>query len=220
MKQLNPKNTFEILLGVGISAIVFGAVWIALEFRFAPEPPGLPLSIDTAASTVLSEPMTVPPFMLTDHRGSSFTENNLRGYWTFLFFGYTYCPDICPMTLTILNQVDKFLQEQKTLQHPQFIFVSIDPNRDTSKGLADYVAYFNPTFIGVTGLDEQLQALTRPLGIFYQRATGANYLVDHSATILLVNPQVQLQALISPPHDAAAIADDYQKIVNAVGQQQ
>jgi len=213
------KSITEFLLGLGIGAIVFGAVWLALEFRYAPEPPGLPLSINTTAATVLSEPMTVPSFKLTDQHGQPFTEKNLQGQWTFLFFGYTYCPDICPMTLAILNQVDQQLQDKKTAVHPKVIFISVDPARDTTERLGQYVSYFNTAFLGVTGLEEQLQTLTSPLGIAYRRSneSSENYLIDHSASILLINPQAQLQALISPPHDATAIAEDYQKILDVLG---
>ncbi|MEN8217495.1 MAG: SCO family protein [Pseudomonadota bacterium] len=213
---MNPKSITEFLLGLGIGAIVFGAVWLALEFRYVPEPPGLPLSINTRAATVLSEPMTVPSFKLTDQHGQPFTEKNLQGQWTFLFFGYTYCPDICPMTLAMLNQVVQQLQD--TAVHPKVIFISVDPARDTTERLGQYVSYFNPAFLGVTGLEEELQTLTRPLGIAYRRSNelSENYLVDHSASILLINPQAQLQALISPPHDATAIAEDYRKIIDVV----
>jgi len=220
-KSLTPKKVIEILLGVGIAAIVFGAVWLALEFRFAtPTPPGLPQSLGTTA-TVLSEPMNVPSFTLIDHHNRPFTEKNLRGQWTFLFFGYTYCPDICPTALAILNQADKLLQEQKAQVHPRFIFVSVDPARDTAKQLADYLYYFNPAFLGVTGSEVEIQALTRPLGIAYwfaeDKDSNPNYIVDHSASILLVDPEGQLRAITSPPHYAEAIASDYQKIIASVG---
>jgi len=212
---MNPKSITEFLLGLGIGAIVFGAVWLALEFSYAP--PGLSLSINTTAATVLSEPMTVPSFKLTDQHGQPFTEKNLQGQWTFLFFGYTYCPDICPMTLAMLNQVAQQLQD--TAVHPKVIFISVDPGRDTTERLGQYVSYFNPAFLGVTGSEEELQRLSRPLGIAYRRSNDSseNYLVDHSANILLINPQAQLQALISPPHDASAIAEDYQKILDVLG---
>lgn len=220
MKLPSLKSISEFLLGAGIAAIVFGTVWMALEFRFAPEPPNLPLPIDTETATVLSEPMTVPAFRLIDHHGQPFTEKSLHGHWAFFFFGYTYCPDVCPTTLTVLNQVSKLLQENKTTIFPRFIFVSVDPARDTIERLANYVTYFNSAFIGVTGLEEQIQALTRPLGIAYWRSSDSvsndSYLVDHSASLLLVDSEGQLRALISPPHDAKAIAKDYQKIINMV----
>jgi len=216
MRQLILKKIGEFALGIGLGAIVFGSIWLAMEFRFAPEPPRLPLPINTMAATVLSEPMAIPSFTLTDHHGQPFTEQSLRGQWTFMFFGYTYCPDICPTTLTILGQVDKLLQDAKV--RPRFIFVSVDPLRDTTAKLAEYVPYFNPEFRGVTGSKEQIQILTQPLGIYYKRSqdseTNENYLINHSSSILLIEPQVRLRALISPPHDAATIATDYQKIID------
>jgi protein SCO1 len=216
---MNPKKISEILFGVGIGAIVFGTVWMALQFRYAPEPPAFPLSLNTNA-TVLSEPLNVPAFTLIDQQGSPFTEKELRGHWSFLFFGYTYCPDICPTTLAILAQTDKLLRDQKVSPHPRVIFVSVDPPRDTPQKLANYVSYFNPAFLGITGEEEQLRALSRPLGIAYQFAPGTenteNYLIDHSASILLINLEGQVQAIISPPHEPATIAEDYQKILAAM----
>ena len=201
-KLLNFKKLSEFLLGLGLGIIVFGAIWVALEFRNAPSPPGLPLSIGTKAATVLSQPMGVPTFTLTDHKGNPFTEKDLQGHWSFIFFGYTHCPDICPTALTLLNQVDLLLQEKPISVHPRFIFISIDPQRDTPERLAQYVTYFNPSFLGVSGLEEQLKRLTNPLGIAYQRSftdasSNQNYLVDHSASILLIDPQAQLRALLN-----------------------
>ncbi len=220
-KKLLKLKIAEFLLSIGIVIIVFWAIWLAVQFRFAPEPPSSPLSLDTSAATVLSEPLAIPAFTMTDHHDRPFTEKSLHGQWTFLFFGYTYCPDICPTTLTLLNEVDKLLLEKNILPHPKFIFISVDPNRDTTKQLADYVSYFNPAFLGVTGSEAELQKLTRPLGIAYWRdpksQSNENYLVDHSSSILLVEPEGQLRALMSPPHEAEAIANDYKKIVDVVG---
>jgi protein SCO1 len=211
----------EIFLGLGIGAIVFGAVFLALQFRFGPEPPAGPLPLETKAATVLSEPLAIPAFNLSEHHGNPFTEKSLQGQWTFLFFGYTYCPDICPSTLILLNQVDKLLSEKKILPHPKFIFISIDPDRDTLKQLGDYVTYFNQAFLGITGDKTELEKLTRPLGIAYARdpktASSENYIINHSASILLVEPEGQLRALISPPHDAEEIAKDYKTIIEVVG---
>ncbi len=217
-KRKQTPLLIAVVLVVGLAAMTFGIWRTAREFGTAgPAPAGLRVSMGTSA-TVLSEPMPVPSFALVDHQGRPFTQDNLRGRWTFLFFGYIYCPDVCPTTLMILNQVDRQLQNTTSELRPAFVFISVDPARDTVEKLADYVSYFNPDFLGATGPEEALQALTKPLGIGYRRRAAEGlpddkYFVDHTASILLINPQGQLRALSSPPHDAATIARDYQKIV-------
>lgn len=219
MENLNtrPSHSKYLMLGAGIAILVFGGIWTSLQIRQATEPPGMAISMNTEA-TVLTEPMDIPEFSLTDHRGQTFTDKDLQGRWSFLFFGYTHCPDVCPTALATLNQVDKLLHN-KTAVRPQTVFISVDPERDKIDHLAEYVSYFNPGFLGVTGAETQIQALSRPLGIAFWRApeqdNTADYLIDHSASILLVNPDSQLQALISPPHNPKTVAKDFQMIVEA-----
>ncbi len=97
---------------------------------------------------------------------------------------------------------------------------SVDPVRDTAKRLQDYLAYFDDSFIGLSGAEIETQNLTRTLGVVYKidddADSNANYLVDHSATFLLINPDAGLQAIISAPHDPHVVANDYQKIVRAI----
>lgn len=155
-------------------------------------------------------------FNLTQHQGGAFTLAHLKGKWNFIFFGYTHCPDICPVTLTLLRQV-----KQKLAAHPeyvddtQYIFVSVDGQRDTPEKLAEYVNYFDPQLIGVSGTEQQVNALTRQLGIVYIRqpeATAGQYFIDHSATIVLINPQGEIAEQFMAPHAVATIVDRYVKI--------
>ncbi len=199
-----------ISLGYVLSAVVH-------EFLREPAPGGMPVVMDTVA-TVLPEPMNVPAFTLHDQNGKIFTAENLKNNWTFLFFGYTHCPDICPTTLVTLDQTDRILREAAVKPMPKMVFVSVDPERDTAERLASYISYYNPDFTAVTGPVDQLLALTRPIGILFQRSSDTNtvddYLVDHSITVLLIDPQARLRALNSPPHNAEAIAHDYQEIIS------
>lgn len=173
---------------------------------------------DVAASdiraTVLQGSKPLAAFTLTDQRGQPFTESSLRGRWSFLFFGYTYCPDVCPMTLLTFSRMAGMLPSVAAPY--QVVFVSIDPERDTPARLADYVSYFNPAFLGVTGSDAELTNLTRQLGILYFKAEskedGAGYLMDHSASVILVDPEGRFHALFSAPHDPREIAEDFAKI--------
>jgi protein SCO1/2 len=115
-------------------------------------------------------------------------------------------------------QVFKLMQDrlQNKVQDVRFIFVSVDPERDTLEELKSYTGYFNPDFLGVTGSHAQLARLTRQLGILYVRGKqskdGKYYLVDHSASVILVDPAGNYRALFSPPHDADAMTASFLKI--------
>ncbi len=134
------------------------------------------------------------------------------------FFGYTHCPDVCPTALSMLAQVMKKLEKDSTLDTlPQVIFISVDPERDTPELLKKFVPYFHPDFIGVTGDPQQLLLLTRQLGIMYGKAPGDDaddYLVDHSASIILFDPDGNFLALFGMPHDPNLIAQEFVAIKN------
>ncbi len=216
----NKRPLARKLLIAGVLAILAGVLWIRLEFQQYPAPPGMPLSLNTSA-TVLSEPMNLPDFTLSIQNGGILSRDTLKGQWSFLFFGYTHCPDVCPTTLTILDKAAEQIFDNA--ESARFVFISVDPERDNVDILAQYVHYFNPSFIGATGPDNEVLALTRPLGILYERSLqqtssySSGYLIDHSAAILLVDPQARLRALISPPHEARIIAEDFHKIVEEFG---
>lgn len=162
------------------------------------------------------------PFTLVDHNNEVFNETTLRQRWSFLFFGYTHCPDVCPTTLSVLNSVAQRLQDVEA--DIRFVFVSVDPERDTPEKLARFVSYFNKNFIGVTGTEQQIEQFTRELGIMHMRvaaeenATG--YLVDHTASVLLIDPDGRYHAVFSPPLSAGKISDDFRKMLKAWRQDQ
>ncbi len=173
-------------------------------------------SLESVSATVLPEAKALPEFSLKDHHGNAFTNENLKGQWSFIFFGYTHCPDVCPTTLALLNQIDKVLKSEANIALPRTVFVSIDPERDTVEQLAEYVAYFNSEFTGVTGSVENLMVLTKSLGIAFGKegnTEGAEYEMYHGARIMLIDPEVRLKALLSFPHDVNIITSDYIKII-------
>jgi protein SCO1/2 len=182
---------------------------------------GLVLSLILIGSGYILWPVSIKTkqltdFKLTQHQGKAFTLAHLKGKWSFIFFGYTHCPDICPVTLTLLREVkQKLAPYPKYLADTQYIFVSVDGQRDTPEKLAEYVNYFDPQFIGASGTEEQVNALTRQLGIVYIRqpeATAGQYFIDHSATIVLINPQGEIAAQFMAPHAVATIVERYIKI--------
>jgi protein SCO1/2 len=168
-------------------------------------------------ATHFREARAMQPFELIDHTGKPFTNNELEGHWSFIFFGYTHCPDVCPTTLSVLNSVATRLRDQT--ESLRYIFISVDPERDTPDKMGQFVSYFNADFIGVTGTTEAISQLTRQLGVIAARveneADVKNYLVDHTASILLIDPEGRFHALFSPPLKAADIASDFTRIAKA-----
>jgi len=141
---------------------------------------------------------------LTDHQGRPL---ELRGKWSFLFFGFTNCPDVCPATLAVLAEVAGRLGEPA---HYQYLFVSVDPQRDTAERLAQYVAYFDPRILGARAEEPALAQFTRALGIVYlypEGTSGEAYPVDHSATVMLIDPQARLVGTFPAPHRVEEIAE-------------
>jgi protein SCO1/2 len=153
---------------------------------------------------------------LEDYHGKPFTLDRLTGRWTLLFFGYTHCPDVCPITLSVLkNAVAQMAASGAETEPPQVVFVSVDPGRDSLEHLDAYVSHFNPDFLGVTGEDAKLQEFARQLGVLFIRAepdADGNYVVDHTAAIFLIDPRGHLVALFQAPHSAQTIARDVPKI--------
>lgn len=202
-------------LAIGAVALIAGA-WLALRVLG----PGLPSGATPpalAAGTLLPQRRALAPFALTDTTGAPFTEASLRGRWTLLAFGYASCPDICPLLLATFRDVHRRLAERELAGGVRFVFVSVDPERDDLATLKHYVTYFDPAFVGATGPHAELQHLTRQLGVLYQRAaegeSALGYLVDHSATLLLIDPEGRFTAVFSAPHDATGIAADIGALV-------
>ncbi|MCK4951586.1 MAG: SCO family protein [Gammaproteobacteria bacterium] len=172
------------------------------------------------SGTLLPEPKPLEPFQLTDHKGKRFDKENTKGYWTFIFFGYTSCPDVCPATLFQFKQIASRLEKTGVAaQNTQFVLVSVDPERDSEKHLEKYIHYYHKDFIALTGSHEQIKALASQLGIFYMRNisqndgnSSENYLIDHSAAIMLLDPDSKLHALFGAPHSAEKITADFLKI--------
>ncbi len=173
------------------------------------------------AGFVYPEPKTISPFKLAEHDGSSFDLEALRGKWSFVYFGYTYCPDVCPTTLAELGRVQKSLEEAGLDAGNQYFFVSVDAQRDTPQRLAQYVAFFNKKFVGATGTDEALTKFTQEAGVVYsfpQGRKGKNYAVDHSSTVALstvalFDPNARLAAVFTSPHKAEEIVEGFRKIL-------
>lgn len=165
-------------------------------------------------------PHQLHPFATIDDNGRVFGLDRLRGKWTFLFFGYTHCPDVCPLTLAVLNQVLE--QEKDKYRDLQVVFVTVDPGRDDTQRLKKYVTYFNPGFIGLGGTIQQIQSLTSQVGVFFQygkKSQDGNYVVNHSASIFLTDPKGRIVGVFTAPHQVDSIKDRYKMIRKFIEQQ-
>ena len=185
-----------------------------------------------AASYYLSKPSPPPaelagvlrpgfkllqPFELTDHNNKVFNEKNFLDKWSFVFFGYTSCPDICPATLYVLKSVHGLLVDEtgEVPDDMQVVFISVDPARDSHEKLADYITYFNKDFIGTTADKIKIDKVTQQFGAGYitdAETSPGNYNVSHTSAIFLVDPFGRLVATFSQPHQAPTITAQYKQI--------
>lgn len=203
----NRSDIRFILLAIAAAALSATAGFSLWQLNLARQHAAL------AALVVLPEPRVLGDFSLVDQHGQPFSIERLRGRWSLLFFGFTYCPDICPSTLYDLQQVSETLAAGgiSAAAH-QVVFVSVDPERDSPERLGEYVSWFGPDFVGVTGAAEQLAPLAQRIGVAYrveEHAPGRqDYSVDHSASVFLTDPQGRLHGVFPAPVDAGAMAHD------------
>ena len=162
------------------TALAFGAA--ALWRAFTPS--------DLPAPRVTGEAAIVNSYSLTDHAGRSVTPDSYDGQWQLVFFGFTFCPNICPTTLAYIASVMDILGPEADQVAP--IFVTVDPARDTVDVMAEYVAAFHPRLIGLTGTEAQAAEATANFRVWYERSEGADapdgYLMAHSGYIYLMRP--------------------------------
>ncbi len=157
------------------------------------------------------------PFELTTQAGESMNEQSFQGKWSFVFFGYLSCPDVCPTTLHELNSVYNLIKDEegKIPADLEVMFISVDPRRDSAEELGRYVRYFNKNFIGATADKLVIDGLTKQFGAGYiieAESAPGQYLVAHTSAIFLVDPLGRLVASFSQPHYAATIFSQYKKI--------
>ena len=194
---------------VGVAVLVIGVgIWVGWTTPFfgnsaAPE----------AAGIVFDDPQKIDTVQLVDHAGEEFDVERLQNRWSLIYFGFTNCPDLCPLTLTQFAKLDEELGIEPT-PPIQYIFVSVDPDRDTPDQLEAYVEFFLPELIGVTGNSADLEKFASQLAVGFKAHSdeGENYPVDPSNAILLVNPAAEFQAVFTAPHTTERLAADFRAI--------
>jgi protein SCO1/2 len=149
------------------------------------------------------QPRPISDFSLTNHKGESVSRADIEGQWSLIFFGFTFCPDVCPTTLGVLNRAVGNMK-----QKPQVIMVSVDPERDTPKQLNNYIPSFNKDFVGYTGDFDAIVKLATELNSAFGKVPGrepGTYTVDHTASIIVINPDGRYAGFIKAPHQALSI---------------
>lgn len=157
---------------------------------------------------VIQSPQPAADFTLTGHMGQPVSLSDFKGQLILLYFGYTTCPDVCPATLVELHRARLLLGQRA--DEIQVLMVTVDPERDTEAVLGEYLAHFDPTFIGLTGTPDQIAEVATYYGIFYQRQESDSvlgYLVDHTATVTVVNREGYVKLIFpfgTPAEEMAA----------------
>ncbi len=209
MKKIknSARTLLSLLAGLAILIISFTNLPLSTTANQISQPAEL-------EGVLRSDFKTIQTFKLIDQHNDLFNETRLKDKWSFVFFGYTSCPDVCPTTLTVLNSVNTLL-EQEGITNMQAVFISVDPKRDTTELLSSYVAFFNKDFIGTTGSKIEIDAVNKFFGADYEyepETDSGQYLVSHTSAIFLVDTQGRLVATFSQPHYPTTIAAQFKKI--------
>lgn len=215
----------KLLYIVPMVALVAGLIFATkMEQQSAPSASNNGLAPDFQGK-VYQPARPLSEFELVNQTGQKVNNQSLADQWTLIFLGYTSCPDVCPATLAKLTNLQPKLQKLTETQ-VQVLFVSVDPQRDTSAKLKQYVEYFNPAFWAATAPHKTLFPFVRSVGLMYamvEDTTKENYAVDHASSIVLINPKGDIQAIFKPKFqevgqlslvDNNLILSDFEKLIN------
>jgi len=182
---------------VALVALILG---LTVHRVLTSEGRGDPTALLDAGIVLLPQSRSLPELSLIDQDGRPVAVNRLKDKWSLLFFGYTFCPDICPTTLAQLRQLKSQLPEQ-VRGELRVVLVSVDPNRDTPQQLKQYLGYFDAGFLGLTGEIADIQKLANAVSIPFIPADTSkeNYSVDHSGNLVILGPDGTQRGFIRTP---------------------
>jgi protein SCO1/2 len=205
-----------LLIATGVA--VMGAQLVIRMMDDANAPPTAEEQALTAQQ--VARDIVTGEFSLIDHRGNSVTDEDFRGSWPLIFFGYTYCPDVCPTTLAVVGLVMDALGEDAAKVQP--LLITVDPARDTPEVMAEYVDAFHPRLIGLTGSEIQVAAAAQSHRAYYAKVLmfegdkiiEDEYAMDHSAYLYLMDPDGVYATVFSPTDTADEIAEKIRGFLN------
>ena len=200
-----------VLILIAVIALVIGAT-VSKVLRPTPLEK---TQLAEAGIFLFDAPRTIPAIQLTSSQGERWSNADLQGHWNLLFFGYTFCPDVCPTTMAELRQLTQGLPEAER-QNLQITMISVDPNRDTPEKLKEYLGFFDPHFAGATGESDELAKLAKALSIAYIEpdTSQENYLVDHSGQVVMVDDKGRYVGFIRPPLRPEQLSQLLPKIIS------
>lgn len=214
VKNRTMLTVVALLAVVGASLGIF----VSQNIRQAPR-----VDMTQFHGTWLDKPREVSAFELHGVDNLVFNQDSLKGHWTMMFFGFTSCPSICPVTMAELGKMVRLLDDSGVKPLPEVVLVSLDPERDSVEKLHQYVTAFNSHFYGLKGASEEaVKLMAQEIGIAYTKVAALdekeqkNYTIEHTGTVMLFNPQGKLCAFFTMPHQAQLLADDYQLAMKMV----
>lgn len=191
------SRTMKALLGVWIVVLVGAAGWVGWDAWQGKQP-----SIGGS-------------FSLIDQNGKTFTDTDLKGKPTLLYFGYTFCPDVCPTSLLLMENAAEKLGPDGP-KKINMVFITIDPERDTTALMKGYVSNFGPTIEGLTGTPDQIAAVAHAYRVYYQKVPskdGAPYLMDHSSIVYVLDRRGRFVTHFTDQSKAETIAAALQRLL-------
>ena len=205
------RHRFGLPIAVLVGAFAVGVIGRYVVTESSPEGSATDTSAASATAEAKAYARIGGPFSLIDHRRRTTTDRDFRGGFMLIYFGYTFCPDICPTELLIMGQaIDRLGPAGERVQP---IFITIDPGRDTAGSLRKYVGNFHPRLIGLGGTAGQVAAAAKAYGVFYSKASAAagtdgpgEYLMDHSSFVYLVGPKGRVRTMFSRGTDPDKMA--------------
>ena len=199
---MNKKVSYTLLM---ILTIMLGVAFVA-EFAFGRQ--------YTFHGTVIEPPLPVEDFTLQTANNKPFQLSDVEGKITLLFFGYTSCPDVCPITLGTFKQV--YEQLGNDAEKVEFVMITADPERDTPDKVSDYVSRFHPEFIGLSGSLSALQPVWEELGVYVEKqdtSSAAGYLVSHTSSVFVLDQQGDLLMTFPYGTDATDMTNDLRQLL-------
>jgi len=203
------QTRFRILVSIIVLASVLSGALLVTAYQKASRV--TPQQLRNDALFVYDDPITLNAFSLTKHTGGPFTNTSLQGSWTLVFFGYTFCPDICPITMVAIKQFYDLLEASGEGENVQVVMISVDPERDTEEVLKNYVTYFNPEFIGARGDYSDVYQLARNVNLTfaYTRVDDDNYLVNHNGEIMVMGPTGDNVGFLKAPYEPQRMLENF-----------